>query len=334
MRNETTNNAVRPWASRLTEHDYGLASIILYQDPDSASGRSFISMDPVVVTPIGNSDASDQQEIEPTGAYEQAVNDIYNIDPYASVQKIGDAIPIDTLKTGDGGNAEVATLSLSDQDDYIGIFNNFSLNTVNESAEDITKLHVNFSEYWNLFFFGQKPKVYQFGGVFLDSREFPYYQEFMVAYDKYLRGRKCVENKMQMVISYQGKVVSGYLLSIKVASTGENAYMKQFGFSVIVRDEQWVRNNYRVKLGYHGNFIFQDTDKLNVLSNKHRFRASDHRLSTQVSSIIDKATFGEIDQSEAYRNNAALNTLPDKPAPGAESPDDVMSQRLSGYGIG
>jgi hypothetical protein len=126
---------------------------------------------------------------------------------------------------------------------YYGIFNNFSLTGVTEAKDQMVKVHMNFGGSWNAFFFGDKPTVYSFNGFFLDSKEYPYYQEFMVAYDNYLAGRKCVENKFQMLIAYDGKIIGGYILNISVSSNSNNPYMKAFNFSVLIASEGWYRTN-------------------------------------------------------------------------------------------
>ena len=126
---------------------------------------------------------------------------------------------------------------------YYGLFNNFSLTGVNERKEQMVKVHMNFGGSWNAFFFGDKPTIYGFNGFFLDSEEYPYYQEFMTAYDNYLSGRKCIENKFQMLISYDGKITGGYILDISTGISAINPYMKSFSFTVLIASENWYRTN-------------------------------------------------------------------------------------------
>jgi len=164
----------------------------------------------------------------------------------------------------------IAAISLDEQvpndDNYYGVFNNFSLLSVNERHEEIIKLHQNFSEGWNAFFFGEKPVIYSFGGVFIDSMEYPYYQEFMIAYQKYLSGRKCIENRMQFKLMYDGKLVTGYMINISSNSTTEFPASKAFTFSVLVRDIQWIRFNL-IPVESNTTDILGYTPKWNALTN-------------------------------------------------------------------
>ena len=147
---------------------------------------------------------------------------------------------------GDGknaGSAKIPTLKLDGNNPYYGVFNNFSLQSVSESRNQLVKVHQNFGGTWNAFFLTEKPRVYVFTGFFLDSKEFPYYQEFVTAYDKYLKGRKLIEGGYEMVISYDGKTANGYLLSLQTNIASVQDYMKPFSFSVLVRKESWYRTN-------------------------------------------------------------------------------------------
>jgi hypothetical protein len=65
----------------------------------------------------------------------------------------------------------------------------------------------------------------------------------MEAYDKYLSGRKCIENQFEMLISYDGKIINGYILGINTNLNATNPYMKSFSFSVLIKAEAWYRTN-------------------------------------------------------------------------------------------
>jgi hypothetical protein len=139
------------------------------------------------------------------------------------------------------GNVYVSTLD--NVNNYYGVFNNFSIMAVRESHDEIVKIHQNFGNTWNVFFFGERPSIYNFNGIFIDSVEYPYYQEFMVAYDKLLAGRKCVENKTKMYLTCDNKIIEGYMLNISTTKTAETSLKKEFSFSLLVKNVYWVRNN-------------------------------------------------------------------------------------------
>ena len=207
------NNGLRPFFRNVTEHEPTMATIVLLT------------------------------ETEPNGK-ENLSTSIDYMDSFSSFVNVpspdlGDQIlPLTTNYI-----AELPKMTIPGITQYYGLFNNFSLTSVNESKEQMTKVHMNFGGSWNAFFFGDKPIVYAFSGFFLDSQEFPYYQEFMVAYDNYLCGRKCIENKFQMLLSYDGKIVDGYILGINTTINSMNPYMKAFSFTVLVKNENWYRTN-------------------------------------------------------------------------------------------
>jgi len=237
------DNALRPYSVGMTEHDKSLASIILYK---ANTGGVYIQDDNVdYLTSFSIAIPGIQSEVEPAGGVQTL---------------IGSEVSIPRLTNFGGPSNE-----------YYGIFNNFSLIKVAESQEQNIKLHENFGGDWNAFFFGEKPEIYRFEGFFLDTMEYPYYQEFLEAYDLYLSGRKCVENQMQMKIVYDGRIVDGYILNMSTINTSGQPFMKNFGFSVLVRSTSWMRENFVAKKtssGMSDNYI--KVRELNGFSNKYR----------------------------------------------------------------
>ena len=222
------DNQIRPYTVGITRHEETPATIILYGGGD-------------VDTPALN-----ELEIDYYSEFKSKVNDI------------------DSENKGITGGTfpepKVASIvTLDDVNSYYGVFNNFSLTNIQESNEQIVKLHVNFGASWNAFFFGDKPRVYQFSGYFIDSKEYPYYQEFLVAYDKYLAGRRAIENKMQTILTYDGRVLDCYILNISTSHTAVNQLIKQFQFTVLVKDSSWVRSN-----------IDNGMEVFNSMTNEHR----------------------------------------------------------------
>jgi len=210
------DNKVRPYTVGTTEHDGTVASIILY-----TTSQGFVSDDAL------------------------KTND-YLVDLSMSISELeAGAISGDVSSPPSIPGGKVALISLDGKapNNYYGVFNNFSLINVREAHGEIVKLHQNFSNGWNAFFFGEKPAIYSFSGIFLDTKEYPYYQEFMIAYEKYLRGRRAVENNMQLKIIYDGKIIDGYMLNIETTTTGDSEQSKSFTFSVLVRKSNWIRIN-------------------------------------------------------------------------------------------
>lgn len=141
------------------------------------------------------------------------------------------------------GKGSVASIKLDGSNDYYGIFNNFILTSIREQYSTIQKVHLNFSGSWNVFFFGDNPVVVNLEGGLLDSEKFPYYQEFMTAYTDYLSGTKVTENRMSMVISYDGKIIEGFLLSVSNSTTAAIEGYKGLSMQLLVKKITWARYN-------------------------------------------------------------------------------------------
>lgn len=239
---EVMDSLMRPYANMLTEHENNYATIVLLQE--------------------GQVKADDDQPANYLdGSFDSYISEL-TPDPNAS-----DSIQAQTLREG----GSVVVDSLDGINPYYGIFSNFSLQNVTEKSDQIVKIHQNFSGYWNAFFFGEQPRVFQFSGVFIDTKEYPYFQEFMVAYDKWLSGRKCIENKMTMKMIYDGRLIDGYIISVGSISTAENPMIKQFQFQVLVRASAWIRSNIIAVRQANSN-IYSYKEMVNALSNPNRLK--------------------------------------------------------------
>lgn len=259
---------LRPFTRGMFEHDSSVASILLYTG-DVAINSS----------PVNPPNYLDKNSREKADTISPTTNTATR---GRSMQLSPNQIPV--LDTGNRGL-------------YYGIFNNFSLLEVSEAKDQIVKLHQNFGRSWNLFFFGDSPSIYNFRGVFLDTMEYPYYQEFMTMYDKYLAGRKCVEAGYKMKISYDGKIVGGYLMNIKTVSTGDSPFSKTFSFTVIITDENFLRNNLAVQ-----SKEFNGVSAYNQLNNGHRVIDQYGSLfNNQVTDISDQSTSVASGESHASK---------------------------------
>jgi len=236
------NNNLRPYSVGMSSHEDTIATILLY-----------------------NEGTQNEQKKED----KKTKNFLLDLNEKVKTLEPGQ-YPL-TSGQSDVPSGTIAVVPLDGRNQYYGVFNNFSLLSVAESSEEILKVNINFGSHWNAFFFGQQPKVYRFTGFFLDSREYPYYQEFMVAYDNYLSGRKLIENKMMTKFVYDGRIVDGYMINLAVTSTSEAPLIKSFQFSVLVRRTYWIRDNIIPKrsVAAIGREI-EDDGGLNLMSNRFR----------------------------------------------------------------
>lgn len=234
------NNLLRPYGSAVTPHNETIATIILYTKAKSDEKSDIDShkkdyltefTTPIKQIEFGSTTSSEAVESE---------------------------------------NKVIKKLQLDGSRDYYGVFNNFSLMSVVEDREEIVKIHQNFGGSWNAFFLSEKPKLYSFTGFFIDSKEYPYYQEFLTAYDKYLKGRKLIEAGHEMVITYDGKIVKGYLLNLRTVNDSSEPYMRSFSFTILIQKENWYRMNTVINTGLP---VIRSEEILNGLSNVVRINS-------------------------------------------------------------
>lgn len=255
------DNRIRPYTVGTTEHEGTVATIILY-----TTSQGFVSDDALKTNDYLTDLSMNITDLE--------------------VRSAGGDAPASSIP---GGKVALISLDGKAPNNYYGVFNNFSLINVREDHGEIVKLHQNFSDGWNAFFFGEKPAVYSFSGIFLDTKEYPYYQEFMVAYQKYLRGRRAIENNMQLKMIYDGKIIDGYMLNISTTSTGDVEQTKSFTFSILVRRSGWVRMNlmpiYSSNVGENGAYI--NVNEFNGMRNASRL-TSEFLAGTIETAMLDE----------------------------------------------
>ena len=128
--------------------------------------------------------------------------------------------------------------------DFYGVFSSLSIQSVQESETVMAKIHQNFSGVWNAFFFGTKPKFYTFNGIIIDYQDYPFYQEFSMAFERYISGRAAIEKRLKTKIVYDNKIASGFLLGFQTAHDANSESIKRFSLTAVIYDIQWLRINY------------------------------------------------------------------------------------------
>lgn len=223
MTNLENRNEFRPYQAGMSNREPSMASIILLSKPKSTAG--------------------DNRGHGLYDSFRQSVSGDAN-----SLSDRDDTALIDNMSWLEGYTTVPSLdfkqyMTQSNPGRYYGVFNNFSLTGVSEAREELVRINMNFGGNWNAFFFGENPRVFTCQGILLDSPEYPYYQEFVSAYDMYLSGRKSIANGMEIVLTYDGRIISGYLLKLVNDLNSEQYNMKSFVFSILVKSDNWFRFN-------------------------------------------------------------------------------------------
>jgi len=246
---ENIDNALRPYTVGAREHSESLSTIVLYSND--------------------------------FGGFNEIKNVNYNDSKNRTMVQGLSTLTTPEVNLADKVPSEIARINTKHPygAKYFGVFNNFSLIQVEEAKDQIVKLHQNFGANWNIFFFGDTPNIYTFSGIFIDTWDYPYYQEFMTMFDKVLAGRKCIENKYKMKIIYDNKMVGGYLIKIRTMTAASTPGQKTFAFTVVVNSEDFMR--YNLTLG-SDNLHVHPKSVLNAMNNGHRvLRQYPYLLSAQ-----------------------------------------------------
>jgi hypothetical protein len=131
--------------------------------------------------------------------------------------------------------------------DLIPAYTKFILSSVQESQTERSQIVETFGDFY-VFMFGQRPSMYNFSGLLVNTKSSSWVTDFMYMYDQYLRGTKCVEQNAVAIISYGGRQVEGLILSTANQTDAATESGVPFQFSVVVFERRYY--NFSEDMGY------------------------------------------------------------------------------------
>lgn len=87
---------------------------------------------------------------------------------------------------------------------------------------------------WYIFFYGERPPVYTFSGVLLNTPNYNWLNEFDFFYDAFLRGTSATRNVSRIFITYGFQQVQGHLLDFTHSIRSETDMAVQFQIRMAV----------------------------------------------------------------------------------------------------
>ena len=84
------------------------------------------------------------------------------------------------------------------------------------------------------YFYGASPRQFSFSGILVNTDQDQWRDAFEELYEKYLRGSVSSRNFSIVQISYNGRVVSGWLTNLSQQLNSDNDHYASFTFSVLV----------------------------------------------------------------------------------------------------
>lgn len=244
---------------------------------------------------------------------------------------VGDAQAIqpkrmDEFSEGDGrGQDSLASIRLlgpvndktKERQDLIPKYTKFMLENVQESHTERSQVVETFGEFF-AFFYGERPPIYNFSGILINSKQNNWLADFMFYYENFLRGTKCVEQNATIVLTYGGRQIEGFILSTSNSTAAVTDKGVALTFQVLVIDRKILSLSADFGLVITDGVFAQDEGFLKTLTDSGLSRA-------EVSSaynVVKLALGQEIGATEG-------NKLP---ASSAQSVLDEFKNQLSGVG--
>ncbi len=113
---------------------------------------------------------------------------------------------------------------------YVGFILTGVQENHNEKVEVINLPGDTFASY----FYGAAPRQFGFSGILLNTDQDQWRDSFEELYEKYLRGSVSSRNFSIVQVSYNGRVVSGWLTNLTQQLNSDNDHYASFSFSVLV----------------------------------------------------------------------------------------------------
>jgi len=125
--------------------------------------------------------------------------------------------------------------------DVIPPHTNFFLQSAEES--DIEKIHIveSFGEVVWAHMFGRKPRIWTFSGLLINSKNENWVNEWDYLYNRFLRGTKCAELGSQLKLTYDGKVIYGFMVGTGRNFNAVSPHAVPFNFSILVSHVELIR---------------------------------------------------------------------------------------------
>ena len=94
-------------------------------------------------------------------------------------------------------------------------FADFLLQSASEVTQERYQLLETFGDTIG-FFYGTRPKIYQYSGVLINTSDYPWRDNWKWQYEEQFRGTKCVETKKRVYLTYDFVLREGYLLGMNI----------------------------------------------------------------------------------------------------------------------
>lgn len=133
----------------------------------------------------------------------------------------------------DNSIASIRIVSERDKSDLIPSYTRFILESVQEAHSERQQIVETFGDFY-VFLYGERPPIYNFGGTLINSKNANWVSDFMLMYERWLRGTRCAEMKARALLTYGGRQVEGYIINTSNQTAASSQEGVPFSFQLIV----------------------------------------------------------------------------------------------------
>lgn len=139
------------------------------------------------------------------------------------------------------GNIRFPTRIQDIKNPYETWYYNFFLTGVSEQRQEIAQISRLFGNALEIQLFGSNPIMLICSGYLLNTEHYRWADDWIQAYETYLKGTKCIENNARIYLAYEDNVVNGYMLSTTPIRNANMPLAVAFQFTFLVIDSISVK---------------------------------------------------------------------------------------------
>ena len=138
----------------------------------------------------------------------------------------------------------------------------FILTSVQESHNEKMELVPLPGDSFASYFYGANPRQFSFSGILLNTQQDQWRDSFEQIYEEHLRGSVSSRNFSIVQVSYNGRIVSGWLTSLSQQLDSKNDLYAMFSFTVLVSRIDMIGGS-----GKYKDYLITLTDSNNEFAN-------------------------------------------------------------------
>lgn len=122
----------------------------------------------------------------------------------------------------------------------INAYSRFFLQAVSESEQEKYQVVETFTGYY-AFFFGKRPPIYRYSGLLISDENYRWNNDFKFVYENFFRGTAATELQAEVLINYDGRLVTGFPLSLTMQQEALNDKSIPFSMDLLVVSHQTLK---------------------------------------------------------------------------------------------